>query len=713
MTGTRRTRVSPERETERVVADAIASSIRRARVLALGEAVAWGLAVAAVSPVAGALLAAAIGAWRWRTTSRVSVVRTLEHDQPGFGNLLVTADELARDTLTAKPPVRARVFADAAARVQHVDLRAAFPIAPLIRIALLAAVVWTTVEMAHLWRSRATRERGAVASQTASSGDTSAGSPLQVSIAIEPPAYTGLPETKAVNPEQLQAIEGSSLVLSIDAAGPRVIVEHDGRSRTLTRGADGHFTERLPVTTTGYILVTADDGEAAPKSLARPLARRMVPIVVTPDALPAVRLTAPARDLVYAGGNPRIAFDARATDDFGLRSLALRYTKVSGSGENFEFQEGEIPLTVTRANTRDWGGSVSRSLAELNLKEGDMLVYRAVAADARPGDGSASSDAFFIEISKLGVAAGDAFTLPQEESKYALSQQMLIVKTERLHQRRAALPPADFTEQALNLAVEQRMIRAEFVFMLGGEVDDEEVEAEQSVELQAGRLQNRGQRDLRAATLAMSQAEKLLTGASTAEALVAERAAVTALQRAFSRDRYILRALATRSQLDPARRLTGSLGEASGWRRTVPDTPANRRTALLQDLLKGIAELTTVRPSRSSTVRLKPDTTETTTEATTGVPVVSGFSRTRALVLAEEAIRLDPASAAMRQTATELQRAADAADPAARSTALASAAAAAAAESRRSQAAAPLAVPVVSPALSGAFADAMSRRPRR
>ena len=247
---------------------------------------------------------------------------------------------------------------------------------------------------------------------------------------------------------------------------------------------------------------------------------------------------------------------------------------MSGSGENFEFQEGEIPLTVTRANARDWGGSASRSLAELNLKEGDMLVYRAVAADARPGDGSASSDAFFIEISKLGVAAGDAFTLPEEESKYALSQQMLIVKTERLHQRRAALPAADFTEQALNLAVEQRMIRAEFVFMLGGEVDDEEVEAEQSVELQAGRLQNRGQRDLRAATIAMSQAEKLLTGANTAEALVAERAAVTALQRAFSRDRYILRALATRSQLDPS---ASPDRQSGGGERLAPRARRTRR----------------------------------------------------------------------------------------------------------------------------------------
>jgi hypothetical protein len=404
-------------------------------------------------------------------------------------------------------------------------------------------------------------------------------------------------------------------------------------------------------------------------------------VIVSPDALPVVRLTAPGRDLVYAGGNPRIAFDARATDDYGLRSLVLRYTKVTGSGENFEFKEGEIPLTVKSASARDWTGSVSRSLAELDLHDGDMLVYRAVAADARPGDGTATSDAFFIEISKLGVTAGDAFTLPEEESKYALSQQMLIVKTERLHQKRGSLSADDLAEQSLNLAVEQRMIRAEFVFMLGGEINDEEVEAEQSVELQAGRLQNRGQRDLRAATIAMSQAEKLLTGVNTADALVAERAAVTALQRAFSRDRYILRAMATRSQLDPARRLTGTLAEATGWRRITPDPSVDRRTALLQDLLRGLAGLTAVSPP----------------------------FRQRALVVAEEAIRIDPSSVALRTVATELQRAAETLESSTRSVALAAASTAAASEARRTQAGAPVTAPSIAPSLSGAFADATRR----
>ena len=669
--------MSPESVSERSVLDTIASAIRRARVLALLEALGWGLTAAAVSRGAGGLVAVAVGVWRWRAASRTSIVAALERVHPASRNLFVTADEIARGVLTAKPQVRARIFDEAAVNARQLDLRKTLTFARVIRVMLVAALAWTAATALDWWRSQPGLGGGATSSQSASPAVAS--TRLKIDVAIQPPAYTSQKETRASDPEQVAAIEGSSVVLSIDSSASRVAVEHDGAARDLARGADGRFTDRVRVTKTGYLLVTTDAG-----------ARRMMPVVVSPDALPAVRLTAPGRDLVYSGGNPRIAFDARATDDFGLRSLVLRYTKVTGSGENFEFREGEIPLAVKAASARDWSGSASRSLAELDLKDGDMLVYRAVAADTRPGDGSAASDAFFIEISKLGVAAGDAFTLPEEESKYALSQQMLIVKTERLQQRLTAVPQGEFAEQALNLAVEQRMIRAEFVFMLGGEINDEEVEAEQSVELQAGRLQNRGQRDLRAATIAMSQAEKLLTGANTRGALVAERAAVTALQRAFSRDRYILRALATRSQLDLARRMTGGLDGAASWRRIAPDVPANRRTALLQGLLRGISELIAVaaRPSGGA----EPDT-----------------FRQQALVLSEEAVRIDPSAAALRQTATSLQRAADATDPGARAKALADAASGAAAEARRAQADAPLSSPAIAPALGGAFADALRR----
>jgi hypothetical protein len=656
------------------VADAIAAAVRRGRLVAVFEAVAWGAAASAVSPPAGGFVAAAVAVWRWRATKRAAVVRALERACPDSRNLFVTSDEIAAGRLATSPSARARVFAAAAAIAKRLDVRTIFPLARAQRAAVLAGVVWTLVLTAPLWRGPLSRARSAALSPGPSSGTTASPPQIHVSVTIHPPSYTGVAPSTIADPPQILVVENSEVSLAIESAGNRVAVERDGSSHSPARGADGRFVDRAQATKTGYLLVTAEDG-----------ARRLMPVVVSPDALPAVRVTAPGRDLIFAGGNARIVFDATATDDYGLRSLSLRYTKVSGSGENFAFEEGEIPLELTRTNARDWKGRASRSLGDLALNDGDMLVYRAVAADLRPGDGSANSDAFFIEISKLGVAAGDAFTLPEEETRYALSQQMLIVKTERLHQQRGSLAQSELIEQALNLAAEQRMIRAELVFMLGGAIEDEEVEAAQSTELQEGRLQNSGQRDLRAATVAMSQAEKLLTGASTAEALLAERAAVVALQRAFSRGRYILRALATRSQLDLARRLTGNLSAARDWRRVVPDVPANRRAALLQDLLRGIAEL-----SRCQT----PCLSDTVSDAL------------RARVLAEEAIRIDPTAVPLRAAATELQRAADSAtDPAARVRALGAAAAAVTVEARRAHADPPLSATAVTPGLAGAFSD--------
>jgi hypothetical protein len=664
--------VSPDRRSHQgqAIAGATRALVRRVRALAIVEAGAWAVAAGVVSRSAAvaAVVAGLVAAWRLVSANPAAIVRAVERADPLSRNVFVTASELMSGRLTTSDQMRARVMADAAGVAQRINRSAIAPAGPAMR-AVTAAVVATAVVLAvPLWRDRVAEVASVVRQPT---GDRStAVAMLRVRATIEPPTYTGLTSSTVENPEQLPAIEGSRLAIAVESSADAVIVEHDGAATTLTRGSDRTFVYRTAVKKTGFVVVSAAG------------ARHTIPIVVSPDALPAVTLTAPGRDLVYAGGNEPIAFTARATDDFGLRSLRLRYTRVSGSGENFAFEDGEIPLEVARHTPREWSGRATRSIADLNLKEGDILVYRAVAADARESDGTGSSDTFFIEISKLGVAAGEAFTLPAEETKYALSQQMLIVKTERLQQRRSALSDADLTEEALNLAVEQRMIRAEFVFMLGGEVEDEEVEAGQSNELQEGRLQNRGQRDVRAATIAMSQAEKLLTGANTREALVAERAAVAALQRAFARDRYILRALAARSQLDLARRLTGKTSGAADWRRSVPDAPANRRAALLQDVLKGISELNV------------------------GQPASLGPA---ARLLAEEAIRIDPASNALRDVATALQRAADSTDPQVRARAVAAAGAAAAAEARRAHADATVGAHTPAPPLAGAFADSYAR----
>jgi hypothetical protein len=658
---------------EAIVRRAFARAIRRAWVLAAIEACAWGLAAAAMSRVAGVIVASAVFGWRVLRGNLRAVVRAIDRGTNGGRNVLVTADELLRGTLTAKPYVRDRVLADAARVSTAMSLRRLFPVRAAVVAAAAASVIWL-LALTTVWRAPLVRAARRVV-PTSVGGRVPAESMVRLTVTIEPPAYTGRPARTAADPAEIAAIEGSALTVQIDARANALTIDHDGMRRSLARDRTGRFVDRVTSTRTGYYAVETDSG-----------ARRVLAIVVTPDALPSVRVAAPGRDLVFADADRRIAFEARATDDFGLRALSLQYTRVAGSGETFQFHEGEIPLTIARSSGRDWSGTAARSLADLDLKQGDILVYRASAADTRPDGGSASSDAFFIEISALAAGAADGFTIPQEETRYALSQQMLVLKTERLDRRRASTPASDFTEAAMNLAVEQRMIRAEFVFMLGGEIADEEVEAAQSSELQEGRLQNRGQRDLRDATVAMSHAENSLAGSNTGEALVAERAAIAALQRAFARDRYILRALAGQTDLDPKRRLTGDLSRASNWRRQAASAPENRRTALLQDLLAGFGAIRD--DSAPSTV----------------------------VVLAGEALRADADSSVLRQAAIDLQHVADrwaVTAPDARRQAIANVASIVARELAQSMAGPTAAAPFVAPSLAGAFADAIAGATKR
>ena len=107
---------------------------------------------------------------------------------------------------------------------------------------------------------------------------------------------------------------------------------------------------------------------------------------------------------------------------------------------------------------------------------------------------------------------------------------MLIMKTERLIAERPKLPAETVLERSRLLAIEQRMVRAEFVFMSGGEVQDEVEEAAQSHELVEGRLENEGQVALLDAIREMSRAEARLNAGDTTPALGFERAALAALQ---------------------------------------------------------------------------------------------------------------------------------------------------------------------------------------
>src|SRR5262249_23937390 len=156
-----------------------------------------------------------------------------------------------------------------------------------------------------------------------------------------------------------------------------------------------------------------------------------------------------------------------------------------------------------------------------------------------------------------------------DRERYAVSEQMIVLKLERLRARESSLSREALAEETSTLAAEQRAVRANFIFLMGGQVEDEEAEAKQSSEIQEGRVENSARREINSAIDFMGQAEQSLVAVDTAAALPPAKSAVDALQRAFGHNRYFLRTLATRSRLDPSRRLTGDLKEASGWNRSL------------------------------------------------------------------------------------------------------------------------------------------------
>src|ERR1051326_7157297 len=329
-----RAAVSPDQRAFVLVVD---RALRRARLIAVAEAAVWGFAAATISMTAAVAVGVAVAALRLIAVSRSGIVRALERALPDARNLFVTADEISRRQLAVGGVAADRVFAGASSRAQLVNLRRACPSLPFWYAAIFAGLAWTIALIVRDPHGPAQMLFPSRPAPAAAASDRR----MTIAVIIRPPAYTGLPDARSTDPAELRAVEGSVAILSIDAAADRMTVEHDGDTRTLARGADGRFSDRMRLTKTGFVAVASDAGD-----------RRSLPIVVTPDALPSVRVTSPARDLVYAGGSASIAFAAHATDDFGLRSLSLRYTKVSGSGEEYAFTEGEIPdRKSTRLNS--------------------------------------------------------------------------------------------------------------------------------------------------------------------------------------------------------------------------------------------------------------------------------------------------------------------------------------------------------------------------
>ena len=562
--------------------------------------------------------------WRGRSArTAAAAARRIEAACSGCRNVVITAEELLRHPNRASPWMRARVLDEAVEPARSVHVA---EVEPLMRQgAFLALSACAAVALSTAMGQPASQALRATIANVSRTGNVAASAPLRIVVTVTPPRYTGKPPRQLRDPDRIDAIEGSAVRIAVSGPGSGWRVRSAIGTLPARRLAGETIAETI-VAESGYVVIEPVDPAAAKEN------SRLIPIAVTRDATPIVRMETPGRDLVLPNAKASVAVEASATDDLGVQSLEIRYTKVSGTGEQFEFEEGTLPVTVTRESHVVWKAGGQIPLASLKLEPGDALVYRAVAQDGRPGGrGLATSDTFFIEIAGPGQVALEGFEMPPDQERHKLSQQMIVLKIQRLRAREPTMPPAALAEATASIAAEQRAVRANFVFLMGGHVEDEEVEAEHSHEIQEGRLENTARTDVNTAITHMSRAEQALVAVNTPAALAAARAAVDALQRAFGRSRYILRTIPLRIRVDPSRRLTGELSGAGDWRRDLEPPTMDRETREARNLLERLLDVASaVRAGRT----LDP----------------AAFTS-----LAEQALAIDPGAAVWQDVARRLE----------------------------------------------------------
>jgi len=509
----------------------------------------------------------------WRRWSEMSVAERIEAHASGMDNLVMTAIAVERGRLAASDRIRVEILRQAAERAARVLPEAVAPVRPAAMLVAAASVGALVTTWSALSRPETVETRPASAMAASIAG---------VAVTVLPPAHIGGEPSQVQDPGRLSVIEGSTIRVVVQAsAGAVWLVEPGEAPRSFAPVTEGTFVaEWSPDASRGLVIAAGQRrGDASDT--------RVIDLTVVPDVAPRVRVVAPGRDLATADPRQVIAVEIEATDAEQLSGLRLAYVKMSGSGESFAFAEGQIPVVIEQVSAGEWRGRSRMALGSFAMEDGDSLVYRALVRDSNPRGEWVESEAYTIDVGKHLEFASAGAAVPDEDRRYALSQQMVIVKTERLQAERRGLAAEAWTERTRLLAMEQRMVRAEVVFLSGGEVEDEVEEAARSNELQEGRLQNVARAEMLRAINEMSKAEARLNAGDAPGALVFERSALAALQRAFDRRRYFLRTLGERSRIDPSRRLTGDASRAQSSSRAAKRDAApelERARQLMQDL---------------------------------------------------------------------------------------------------------------------------------
>ncbi len=422
--------------------------------------------VVAILPwLVGALVLAVLGARAYASShaaTHESVALWFEKRIPSLRYALVTRltvepdafTEAALDRVIAEAPLEREVAVATRASL----LKPALGL--LGAVALLASLPDGAV-------GRVTTPRDGDALERPGAAAAAASNPLAtIVVRVQPPAYAGLSSEIYDDPATVQALAGS-----------RVVVEGLGRGVSLQRESDAQIAEysgerwRLAI-------------QVPPRAEAMRLraAGRERVLVIEPitDSVPRVRLSLPARDTVMRVASGELALAASLEDDLGLADASFELIISTGDGELYEFRTLRVALKRFATPEREAVLEGRVNLDSLNLKPGDLIHLRAVAADRNdvngPGRGAS-------ETRTLRVARADEYDSvsvdpapPSEPEKDALSQRMILQMTRELVARSRRIGAAATTRDARRIAVDQTKLRqrvGQIVFQRLGEDEGE------------------------------------------------------------------------------------------------------------------------------------------------------------------------------------------------------------------------------------------------
>src|SRR5689334_5114776 len=273
------------------------------------------------------------------------------------------------------------------------------------------------------------------------------------------PAYTGMEPRKADGGD-VAAIRGTDVVLHVTptmSTPEGKILLSDGSPQPLTRNADGTLSGTFKITKQGFyrIELTGPHGEKVEAS-------PQYTIDVLDDQPPSVHFTKPGRD-TQASPVEELFLEARADDDFGVKSLQLFYSVNGSTPKAISLFGGARPLQEVSAGHTIY-------LEELGLKPGDFVSYYAKASDtdAVQGSKTTTSDIYFVQIrpfkkdykpAQSQAMGGGGGGGGQQVGQLSQQQREIVAATFNIVRDKAKTKPDKYRENVVFLNLAQAKLR--------------------------------------------------------------------------------------------------------------------------------------------------------------------------------------------------------------------------------------------------------------